>query len=106
MYSSYLGWVVDDLAYFHHPAGADLSTYPGTSPKSSQKLCERIISFINKRFLCHEDKLGAHHELRLERLVLDVVKLDEVGDDGEVGMASDAPAEDGLGSVDVNRHRV
>ena len=57
-------------------------------------------------FALRTNKFGAHHELPLERLVLDVVKLDEVGDDGEVGMASDAPAEDGLGSVDVHRHRV
>ena len=56
--------------------------------------------------MLYEDKLGAHHELPLERLVLDVVKLDEVGYHREVGMASDAPAEDGLGSVDVHRHRV
>ena len=50
--------------------------------------------------------MRTHHKLFLERLVLDVVELDEVADDGQVGVAPDAPADDGLGGVDVHRDRV
>ena len=47
-----------------------------------------------------------HLKLSLDCLVLDVVELGEVGYDGQVGVASDAPADHGLGGVDVHRDRV
>ena len=50
--------------------------------------------------------VDTHQKLLLKCLVLDVVKLDKVANDGQVRAAPDSPTDDGLGGVDVHRYRV